>query len=352
MTKESKRIPWVDIAKFICIFFVMVTHIESCTGFLSTFLGYFFMNGFMFLSGYTYKNRGNFIPFIKKKSYQLLLPWFLWGVLSIVFHQCFASVTTGSVSLFEEILLFILQIRGLKDSVWFLNMMFAAYLIFFFVVRLYETKSKKTVFIAVVLCFILGNIYSQFMPGAIFPWGTNKLPWHLEFMPNAVFFMTAGYIYRNSLEEKVQAAEKRASLYLIFAYFLLVILSMRFDRSGVKSVFFLQIFDPMMSVLGVGFLVCLSKRIKENRFMLFVGQNTLLYFPMHVYVNTIVKVLMRRFFPLFYSGVLASTFASTVFTLVLALFMSVALIIPCMIINRYFPFFAGKPVKYKKLENC
>ena len=70
----KKRIEWVDTLKFICIFFVLNTHLDFSTRLLKTFFIPFYLMGFLFASGYCYSNRGSFAAMLKKKTHQLLIP--------------------------------------------------------------------------------------------------------------------------------------------------------------------------------------------------------------------------------------------------------------------------------------
>ena len=62
--------------KFICIFFVMLSHLGSnkIATVLRAFYEPFFLNGFLFASGYTYISGRPFKEFMIRKMKQLLLP--------------------------------------------------------------------------------------------------------------------------------------------------------------------------------------------------------------------------------------------------------------------------------------
>ncbi len=45
---KTKRIEWVDIGKFICIMFVMLSHLESGSDILDTFYKPFYLTVFFF----------------------------------------------------------------------------------------------------------------------------------------------------------------------------------------------------------------------------------------------------------------------------------------------------------------
>lgn len=67
MTTTKKRIEWVDIGKYICIMFVMLSHLESTTEVLDKFYSPFFLTVFFFLSGYVYRQPSSFKEHMDKK---------------------------------------------------------------------------------------------------------------------------------------------------------------------------------------------------------------------------------------------------------------------------------------------
>lgn len=74
MQKTNGRIEWVDVGKYICIMFVMLTHLDSGSVILDKFFNPFFLTMFFFLSGYVYKQPQSFKEHIAKKTKGLLVP--------------------------------------------------------------------------------------------------------------------------------------------------------------------------------------------------------------------------------------------------------------------------------------
>lgn len=64
----SKRIVWVDVAKYICILMVSLSHLEGRTDVGLAFYTPFFLSVFFFAFGYVYKPKDNFKQFLYKKS--------------------------------------------------------------------------------------------------------------------------------------------------------------------------------------------------------------------------------------------------------------------------------------------
>ena len=66
--ETKKRIIWLDYAKFFCIMFVIISHLEANTDIFFAFYQPFFLFGFFFVSGYVYNKSTSFKNLIIKKK--------------------------------------------------------------------------------------------------------------------------------------------------------------------------------------------------------------------------------------------------------------------------------------------
>lgn len=136
--KQTKRIEWVDTVKFICISFVILSHLETNTPFLSAFYRPFFLTSFFFASGYVYKSGRKFSEFITKKVKQLFIPWLVFSTVNLVLSSVISF--NSHKSLVTELAWNFLQIRGKGDGVWFVACLFVAFIPFYFFIEWYENK--------------------------------------------------------------------------------------------------------------------------------------------------------------------------------------------------------------------
>lgn len=135
---QIKRIEWIDTVKFICIFFVILSHLETNTPFLTTFYSPFFLTSFFFVSGYVYKPGRKFAKFLYKKIRQLFIPWLVFSVFDLLLSQVISFNThKGFIT---ELTWNFLQIRGKDDGVWFVACLFVAFIPFYFFIEWYENK--------------------------------------------------------------------------------------------------------------------------------------------------------------------------------------------------------------------
>lgn len=327
-----KRIEWVDIAKAICAFFVILHHLETNTQLLSKYYMPFFLNGFLFLSGYIYKQQ-DFKTFINKKFFSLIVPWFFFGLLIIITGNIYSPSPEAHNGLFIDMLCFFAQIRELNDAMWFVAALFISYIPFYFIIKYTNSKRKKThflVFVFLVAIYCLEIIYES--SSICFPWGNNKLPWHIEYIPNALLFMYFGYIYRNEIEQKY----KNSTLLTLLILLVYVILVNIFEN------YYMIILQIMIELYSVVLLVQISKIISPNMIIQIIGQNSLIYFGIAHYLNVPAQMLISTFFPAIYAVILSNQYYSAIFSLVFSVISCLILLLPAKIINDYFPFVLGK----------
>lgn len=214
----GKRIEWVDISKFICIMFVMLSHLESRTVFLRTFYNSFFLAVFFFLSGYVYRQPASFKEHFIKKVKGLFVPWFIFSNFNILLSAVISLHETDTLS---ELAWNALQIGGLGDGVWFVAALFVAFIPFYFIIK--WNKPVLVCALSAVLSLV-SVLYSNFMNPDVFPWGSTALPWHLEYIFQAMLWMVLGYYFRAYAEDcfdRLNTTFNRVALwavYLIVAY--------------------------------------------------------------------------------------------------------------------------------------
>ena len=355
--RKTNRIEWVDVVKYVCIIMVMLSHLETNTEIWRTVCGPVVLNGFFFAAGYVYKPMDSFGYFMYKKVRQLLIPWLVFGVLDIVLSQIISFNPHGS--LMEELKWNFFQIRGQGDQLWFVAALFITFIPFYFFIRQYEAARKNAgnglswlgALAAAALLSLVSALYTAWpAPAKAFPWHSNALPWHIEYVCSGMFYMVFGYVFRSEMEglfDKRNTPAARAAL--LTGYLLLV-----FAQPSLKIHFppFVQaLYLELSGIIGVITLVMIAKAVKTNRYISYVGQNTLIYFALHGKVLSVIQVLLRRLAGGFYKGILGNIAASSVFALALSLVLSVLLIAPAYVINREFPFIIGRGMEKRKNAN-
>lgn len=335
-TSLKKRVVWLDNVKLICIFFVMVSHLECTPRIFRLFFTPFFLTAFFFASGYVYKDMSSFAELIKKKARALLIPWFWFGLFNIVTSQILTF--NEHASLKEELIHNLLQVRGYGDRMWFIAALFMAHIPFYFLVK-YCNRNKRL--IISVIMFILTFVYSFFVDGSLFPWGTNNLPWHLEYIFVVNFFMVMGYEYKKLDESTLEKYDTNTNKVLLLCIYLFLVLLNYYADYAQSDVFIIStVMTIAMQVSGVALCVEAGKLLLRNKFFSYVGMNTLIYYGLHGKVESIIETVLGKLG--IYNLLCNNAVIGIVGGIFIVIFVSFLLLIPTWIINRYLPFVTGK----------
>lgn len=135
MNDNDIRVKWIDSAKFIGIFAIYLGHIESV--FFHDFCFAFHVQLFFFLSGCTAAlknmkspNRGGYCAYVSHLIKSLLLPTFIFGMISIFIR---ALLSSDFCNVYQNILiLFKGPIRNTfpASSLWFFSCLFIVSVVF------------------------------------------------------------------------------------------------------------------------------------------------------------------------------------------------------------------------------
>ncbi len=347
----KKRIEWIDIIKYLCIMLVMLTHLESCPELLRVFFIPFFLNLFFFCSGYVYKNNRGFKDFFKKKIRQLFIPWLVFSCFNIFLRKIISFHEHSNM--LEELKWNFLQIRGSNDGLWFIAALFITYMPFYFYIREYEkskSKYKNIIFvsISVILSFV-SILYTKLMPTNLLPWNSANLPWHIEYIFQAMLYMFIGYIFKSNYEGKFDLYNTKKNRIIFLVIYLIIRYTVYFSKIQFPMV--IDIFYNYISeLLGIIVIIGYSKVLKSNRYFNYVGQNTLIYFALHGKIYSFLEAILGKF--TIYSKILRNSIYSSIFAIIFTIVLSIILIIPTYIINKYLPFLLGREKSDKqKIQN-
>ena len=153
----KNRIEWVDVTKIIGMFLIYLGHYQFYAGRAYAFVFKFHVPLFFFLSGCmnNYDREKNIFRYIKKRLRKIMLPFFLFAVLSAGLNLIIYD------SGYEEALHYMLQIaEGLirnhffAPGLWFLSCLFVMEIIFMLIRYL---KKKWLILAAAVGIFIISE---------------------------------------------------------------------------------------------------------------------------------------------------------------------------------------------------
>ena len=204
-----QRIAWVDSCRGIAFLMIIYGHLQ----FKNVFIKYYFtpviLTTFFFVSGYLFNKGRTFGRFFESRFRMIMIPFVIYGLLNIIASQILTF--SEKVPIQEEIVDFLLQIRGNNDGLWFLSCLFVSAIPFYFFVQL----SKNHAFLLAILSFLF------IIQGMLeYP----SYPWHIQLIIPANFYMALGYAYRFH-ENKFDVIQKPHILFLLLVlYFISVTL--------------------------------------------------------------------------------------------------------------------------------
>ncbi|MDO4982197.1 MAG: acyltransferase [Eubacteriales bacterium] len=343
-----KRIEWVDLAKYFCAMAIIIEHVSSAPAELTVLFATWMLEGFFFLAGYVHKSGQSFRTFMLKKVRCLLVPWLVFSVLDITLSHIVSFREHGSF--LNELLWNFAQIRGVKAQLWFLPALFMTFIPFYFFVEQYEKhtgkdgKKRTVLFLLIALgLFGLMVVYNHVMAPHPFSWGSTALPWYLDYVFMAMLPMVLGYFMRHTCEAVFDKLNTRTNRLIALALFLCAVYypyltDLRLPDWAQEIQY--RFINPY---LGITVLIAFCKVMKPNRYMIYLGRNTLLCFAFHGKLLAFAEGVLKRIIPEVYTLLASSTPLSFVYSVALALAVSLVVIIPIYIVNRYFPFLIGKP---------
>lgn len=308
--KNQRRIAWIDQARGMAILLVVLGH---CCGDLENpvnrFVLAFHMPAFFFLSGLCAKTalgEGKGLKnFFLRKVQTLVVPQLVLGVLNCVFTR---SITAENfLTWFLPVLLYVSVLFEILLHGGWLN----------------GARRYAVLAVAAALAVLIDRVGVATML-------------HLEIVPMAFVFYWLGVLCKDRLAVPAPADWQTALwLPLLPAVVLLSALNepvaMYENRYGSLLLFFAG------ALLGIAMLCSLAKALKNNRLLLFFGQNSIIVYILHIRLLNVLHVVGKKLLP-------ALAEANYLYPANWGYFLvTAALLIPCVYIcNRWLPFLFGK----------
>jgi acyltransferase len=155
-------------------------------------------------------------------------------------------------------------------ALWFVACLFCTELLFYLISKVGRTKKMMGFFL--IFLSVLGCLYNKLVG--------QPLPWNIDVALISVGFYGAGYLYKeNHIKVERFMKLKAFVLFIIinittgYTNFVLTGERVDFYNSSLGNIafFYLSAFS------GIGAFVILIKRIKSNKFLQYIGKNSLVY---------------------------------------------------------------------------
>lgn len=167
INKLTNRIVWIDWAKSICMFLVVLghCHIRESEYFVTQFIYSFHMMLFFFLSGLLCKRKLN-LDSLKKDLQYLLFPYFTYGFILILFNLL-RSRTIDLQFFIDQVGSLFLGLDSKVGPIWFLPALFICKQLFLILKKL-KMFSKLGYYSFVLLSFIPAFFLSSYHINLLF----------------------------------------------------------------------------------------------------------------------------------------------------------------------------------------
>lgn len=320
---QKSRVAWIDNAKAIAIFFIVLGH-QLPSGALCGYLYSFHVPFFFFLSGLTFSADKKAKDFFLNKAKRILLPYYVFSLISIaiylvtnyVFHkgglspsQCLLGMLSGTRST---------GLMPWNNPLWFLPCLFVLLGIAYAVRRgIFRNRSKPIytiISLAVSLAIVAVLYRTKFYPNA--PFGiiqaVNASPFFIiGLLAKQVDFLNDSAFLFQHIRIKIPV-----SFVLICGGAFLSTLNSRTDFA-MNDFGKLWLYIPT-ALVGI-FGWCLLASVFRSAALAYIGRNTM-------------PILLIHKFPIQFYGILNIPTESTVVSILLS-FLTVAL---CLAVSQIF----------------
>ncbi len=275
-----KRDEYIDWLKGFAIFLVVYAHSWQISNTMFWFIYRFHMPLFFCISGYLFSSKKSFKDFIKTKIKTLILPYFVFFIISYLITNFLIKHVT-----IEKLLkAFLLNGKYLiyvnNWAIWYLVLFFIAAIIFYFIAKI---KNKRVFTVVTIILGILTVPCYLFLKKII---GSEFIPFSMQVLPAAIFFMGIGKIYKEN-EKVFIELNKKTKIILSFILFGLGLIISRKVDSQIISI---DTYRYLISALFIIQFIVLITKDNKNKYIRYIGKNSLVILGVH---RVLLKLLQN-----------------------------------------------------------
>lgn len=302
---DKQRIEYIDLAKGICIIFVLIFHFCQIYGLyhsenpiaiiitsINDIVGVFRMPLYFFLSGCFFKSYDGFGSFVKKKINNLLIPFvFFYFVFSFIIPQILKKLGLWVIFYqpFNRIISAWLFDFYPSVPIWFLLCLFWMGLIFYGIY--WFSNSFQHNLISIIFISIAVGII-----GIFFGIKRIDLPANLDTAMTNIPYYMAGYVFFHKTQLFYpNKYDKYIYLFIPFAIAITAIVLPQVDvfNNHFAPNAWISIYP--CGLLGVFAIVLFAKRIQKLPIISYYGRYSIIILVFHYLMIEIVKHILEHF---------------------------------------------------------
>lgn len=298
----KKRVAWIDIARAIGIFFIVLGHIPE-DGLVRKYIFSFHVPFFFLLSGICFNGHKDFKRFVEKKVKTIVVPYFVFSIMSIMIFAIAGHIIPSITKGINTDILFNIRVMLYGNSkpslmkynlpLWFLPCLFSTSVIVYGVERLPQKVQYKNIFrgLCIAILILVGGFYTKYMSHIY-------LPWHIETaIQMAVFYLLGVQVQENGIlnYSKQEGNTPSVVSVLLTSAFLLMgiygsqlnhIVGVRNDSYGNSLLYY------AVSLCNCFVWIRIAIFIKHNKVLEYVGKNTLSILVLHKFPIMLVTTVL------------------------------------------------------------
>lgn len=323
----GKRINWIDNARGICTFFVLMAHCTTSPQFYNFIYTPFFLMLFFFISGFLFSTEISVKQHLKKLIKGLITPYFVLNIIIIIigidnWKAIFNHNWPYIINKCYDIIL--------GYDLWFVSCLIIVQ-IFYTILTSISQKPKYKLLIGIL-----------FLPTVYLIRNTNSfiLPWYINTACFALSFYSFGNYFKdlykanNNIHRLLEG--KKKSIYLLIGYIIIAIvmqiyLPMEFHVA--YNYYESPIYFIILAVIGIITIVCISINF-PLKYFIELGKNSLTVFAFNGKALAITLILTQ---PL--NLIAQNPYYSSI---IICFIQSIILLFLGKLINKYIPFIVGK----------
>ena len=293
---KTKRIAWIDVAKFFGIYSIYVFHFGDASQNAYDFVYVYCVPIFFFLSGCTihFEQELGFREFLRKKLKTILLPFAVFSLLDLIEDSLINAPELYEV---DDILISIAKgaVRNhyFAPGLWFLTCLFVMEIAFYFIKKL-----KKPIWIMLVCIALYAVSVLLIKPN---PAEQPHMLFNVDSACYYIIYYGIGYVAFEGIRRffEIDTILKKILFYVVgmitFAYSFLLYENVDFLTALEKIPYMTLLISVIRSLIVIWFVLFVSKVTEHMRFFAKAGADTLYLCGSEFLVKNLLPYLLGVF---------------------------------------------------------
>lgn len=291
---SRKRITWIDSVKGVAILMLLFSHSMTEYDLIKNWILAFRIPIFFIICGYIVHlkysegfKQGQFSDLLSKRWYNLFFPYFLFGIVLIVFFNIL-NIAGGKPLTIIPLFIDLLSMNGIA-SLWFLPTYFFSEVLLITILGV--VKGKWRYFVIILLVVVLSLI------------DQSTLSWPFSLIYKTIagsIFVFIGFIFANNRIEEKTSWKLAIILFIFFSF--CTLFNRGASMNNMKIVPLYIINAVLINLSFISLVHFAGRKWGNNKVLTFYGKNSLIV----ICTNNVVIESVRLLDHLIFGGILLS----------------------------------------------